>query len=173
MSDTYRRYHAIKQSLMQFYRPHPTGHRERHLNTLVGMICGLTGGQRAQLSTMADHAPHGGADQESVIARFRRWLKQDAHTLDGWFLPVATALLAQLGSQPLVLAIDGSVVGRGCVALLLSVVYQGCALMRRPPGSANIIVDICSTYYQARKDTLHGARALNRQASCVALWNTI
>ena len=57
MSDTYRRYAAIKQSLMQCYHPRPTGHRERHLNTLVALMCGLTGGQRAHLSTIADHAP--------------------------------------------------------------------------------------------------------------------
>ncbi len=128
MSDTYRRYGAIKESLMQFYHPRPTGHRERHLNTLVALICGLIGGQRAHLSTIADHAPSGVADQESVMVRFRRWLKHDAHTLDGWFLPVAEALLATLAHQPLVLVLDGSVVGRGCVALMLSVVYQGRAL---------------------------------------------
>ena len=128
MSDTYRRHRAIKQSLMQFYQPRPSGHRERHLTTLVALICGLTGGQRAHRSTMADHAPSGGADQESVVARFRRWLKHDAQTVDGWFLPVAEALLANLAQQPLVLALDGSVVGRGCVALMLSVVYEGRAL---------------------------------------------
>ena len=128
MSNTYRRYRAIKQGLMQFYQPYPTGHRERHLNTLVAMICGLTGGQCAHLATMADHAPSDGADQESVSTRFRRWLKHEAHTVDGWFLPVAQALLANLAEQPLVLAIDGSVVGRGCAALMLNVVYQGRAL---------------------------------------------
>ena len=63
-----------------------------------------------------------------MITRFRRWLKHDATTVDGWFLPVAKALLATLASQPLVLVMDGSVVGRGCVALMLSVVYQGRAL---------------------------------------------
>jgi hypothetical protein len=127
MSDTYRRYRALKQGLMQFF-PHVTGHRERHLNTLVAMICGLTGGQHAHLTTIADHAPSGSADQESVIKRFRRWLQHEAQTVDGWFLPVAQALLANLAQQPLVLAIDGSVVGRGCVALMLSVIYQGRAL---------------------------------------------
>ncbi len=127
MSDTYRRYAAIKQGLLQCF-PHVTGHRERHLNTLVALICGLTGGQRAHLSTIADHAPSGGADQESVIARFRRWLKHDAQTVDGWFLPIAKALLAKLAHQPLLLAIDGSVVGRGCLALMVSVIYHGRAL---------------------------------------------
>jgi hypothetical protein len=113
---------------MQFFHPRPTGHRERHLTTLIAMICGLVGGQRAHLATIADHAPAHGADQESVITRFRRWLKHDAQTQDGWFLPVAEALLANLAQQPLVLVMDGSVVGRGCVALMLSVVYHGRAL---------------------------------------------
>ncbi len=128
MSDTYRRYRAIKQGLIQFFQPSPTGHHERHLTTLVAMICGLVGAQRAHLSAIADHAPSGGADQESVITRFRRWLKHDAQTQDGWFLPVAAALLSSLAQQPLVLVIDGSVVGRGCIALMLSVVYHGRAL---------------------------------------------
>jgi hypothetical protein len=127
MRDTYRRYAAIKRALMQFFPP-LTGHRERHLNTLVAMICGLAGSHRAHLSTSADHAPSGSTDQESVIARFRRWLKHDAHTVDGWFLPVAKALLENLAHQPLRLAIDGSVVGRGCVALMVSVIYHGRAL---------------------------------------------
>ncbi len=128
MSDTYRRYAAIKQSLMQFYQPRPTGHRECHLNTLVALICGLAGGQRAHLATIADHAPSGNADQESVMMRFRRWLKHDAQTVDGWFLPVAEALLANLADEPILLVMDGSVVGRGCVALMLSVIYHGRAL---------------------------------------------
>ncbi len=128
MSDTYRRYHAIKRSLLQWYHPPLTKHRDRHLNTLVALICGLAGGQRAHLSTIADHAPSGTASQESLIARFRRWLKHDAHTLDGWFLPVAKALLDNLKPQPILLVMDGSVVGRGCIALMVSVVYHGRAL---------------------------------------------
>src|SRR3712207_9377007 len=66
--------------------------------------------------------------QESVIVRFRRWLKHEAHTLDLWFLPVAQALLETLAQQPLVLVLDGSIIGRGCVALMVSVVYRGRAL---------------------------------------------
>src|ERR671932_2076154 len=128
MSDTHRRHRAIKAGIMQFFRPRPTGHRERHFTTLVAMICGLVGAQRAHLSSMADHAPTDGADQASVITRFRRCLTHDANTVDGWFLPVAEALLAHLAQQPLTLVLDGSVVGRGCVALMLSVVYQGRAL---------------------------------------------
>jgi len=128
MSDTYRRYGAIKRAIMQFYRPRPSGQREKHLNTLVALICGLAGGRHAHLSTIADHAPSDGAKQESTIDRFRRWLKHDRHTLDGWFLPVAKELLQTLATQPIMLVMDGSVVGRGCIALMLSVVYHGRAL---------------------------------------------
>jgi len=128
MSDTSRRYRAIKQGLMQFYSPRPTGHRERHLNTLAALICGLTGGRHAHLPTIADHAPSHGATQESLIKRFRRFLQHEAHTVDAWFLPVAQALLQTLAHQPVHLIMDGSAVGRGCLALMLSVVYHGRAL---------------------------------------------
>ena len=122
MSDTYRRYRAIKQAIMQFYQPRPTGHRENHLNTLVALICGLTGGKHAHLPTIADHAPSNGATQESLIKRFTRFLKNDRHTIDGWFLPVAEALLSTRATQPIQLVMDDSVAGRGCLALMLSVV---------------------------------------------------
>lgn len=128
MSDTYRRYRAIKQGIMQFYQPRPTGHREKHLNTLVAMICGLTGGKHAHLPTIADHAPSNGATQESLIKRFTRFVKNDRHTVDSWFLPVAEQLLKTLATQPVQLIMDGSVAGRGCLALMLSVVYHGRAL---------------------------------------------
>ena len=128
MSDTYRRYRAIKQAIMQFYQPPPSGHREKHLNTLVALICGLTGAKHADLPTIADHAPSNGATQESLIKRFTRFLKNDRHTVNGWFLPVAEQLLKTLAAEPILLVMDGSVVGRGCLALMLSVVYHGRAL---------------------------------------------
>ncbi len=128
MSDTYRRYRAIKRAMMQFFQPRPTGHREKHLNTLCALICGLTGGNHAHLSNIADHAPSNGAKQESVIDRFRRFLKHDRQTIDGALLPVAKELLTTLARQPIQLVMDGSVVGRGCLALMLSVVYHGRAL---------------------------------------------
>lgn len=128
MSDTYRRYRAIKQAIMQFYQPRPQGHREKHLNTLVALICGLVGSKHAHLPAIADHAPSDGATQESLIRRFTRFLKNDRQTIDAWFLPVAEQLLATLASQPILLVMDGSTVGRGCLALMLSVVYHGRAL---------------------------------------------
>lgn len=128
MSDTYRRYRVIKQAIIQCYTPRPTGHREKHLTTLVALICGLVGGQRADLPTIADHAPSNGACQESIIKRFRRFLQHDTHTVDAWFLPIACELLARLADQPLQIVMDGSMVGRNRIALMASVVYERRAL---------------------------------------------
>src|SRR6476646_12026989 len=107
MSDTYRRYTAIKRAMMQFYHFLPGSHREGHFNTLAALICGLTGGKHAHLPTIADHAPSNGATQESLIKRFTRFLKNDRHTIDGWFLPVAQELLKTLATQTIHLVMDG------------------------------------------------------------------
>jgi hypothetical protein len=128
MSDTYRRYRAIKQGIMQFYQPLPSGRREKHLNTLVALICGLVGGKQAQLPIIAAHAPCPRIRQQSLTKRFQRWLQNKHNTLESWFLPVAKELLACLAHHPIRLVMDGSVVGRGCLALMLSVVYHGRAL---------------------------------------------
>jgi len=45
-----------------------------------------------------------------------------------YFLPYADGLLHHLALQTLVLVMDGSVVGRGCIALMIHVVYKGRAL---------------------------------------------
>jgi len=55
MSDTYRRYGAIKRSLMQLLPGPMSGHREGHFNTLAALICGLVAGQHAHLSV--NHRP--------------------------------------------------------------------------------------------------------------------
>jgi hypothetical protein len=128
MSDTYRRYTAIKRAMMQFYRFKPGSHREGHFNTLAALICGLAGAKQAHLPAIADHAPSNGATQESLIKRFTRWLHHDQQTIDSWFLPVAQQLLTTLAAQPIQVVMDGSVVGHGCLALMLSVVYHGRAL---------------------------------------------
>ena len=49
-------------------------------------------------------------------------------THDTFFLPFARALLTALAHQPLVLMMDGSTAGRGCLVLMLSLRYRGRAL---------------------------------------------
>lgn len=128
MSDTHQRYCAIKAALRQVIAVVPDSHSEKHLNTLSALICGLVGAHHSHLPKLADHAPSQGAKRESRIERFERWLRQPKVSQATYFMPFARAVLAALASQPLVLIMDGSSVGRRCQALLLNVVYGGRAL---------------------------------------------
>ena len=127
MSDTYRRYRAIRSALMQCFGP-LTGHRLRHLNTLVAMICGLVGARHVHLNKVTDHAPAHGILQESLIMRLRRWLQNANVTWETYMLPVARELLQALAHAPLVLVIDSTIVGRRFRALMIRVVYGHRAL---------------------------------------------
>lgn len=128
MSDTHRRYDAIKRALRQVMPVAPNSHREKHLNTLTALICGIVGSRHSQLPKVADQAPSSGAKRESRIQRYERWVAHDAVSYETFFLPFTEVLLAALAAQPLVLIMDGSTVGQGCVALMLNVVYGSRAL---------------------------------------------
>ena len=127
MSDNLRRYRAIRDALTQGYPGQPTGTVARHLTTLAAMISGIVGSKSTQLPHIATKVPDG-TQAESRVKRFARWVRNDKITAEVYFVPYAQVLLAQLAFQTLVLVIDGSVVGRGCVALMLHVVYKGRAL---------------------------------------------
>src|SRR6266849_8882628 len=127
MSDNLRRYRAIRDALTQGYPGQPTGTVARHLTTLAALISGIVGSKSTQLPNIAAHVPDG-AQPESRVKRFARWLRNDHVTEEGYFVPFTEVLLRHLALQTLVLVIDGSVVGRGCVALMLHVVYKGRAL---------------------------------------------
>ena len=126
MSDNHRRYCAIHKALMRL-TPHVKGHRARHLVTLAAFICGIVGSKSTQLPAVADKTP-GRAKRQSQITTWERWLNNKVITVEDYYLPYLTELLASLPEGPLVLVIDGSVVGRHCMALVISVLHQGRAL---------------------------------------------
>ena len=128
MSDAYRRYRAIRQALMQCFPNRSHSRAEQHLNTLTMLICGIVGSEQVHLPRIADHAPGGHTAHESQVIRYRRWLLNERIGIEEWMLPVAQALLHALAAQPLRLIMDGSTVGRGCMCLMVSVVYHGRAL---------------------------------------------
>jgi hypothetical protein len=127
MSDNLRQYRAIRDALTQGYPGEPTGRLARHLATLAAFISGIVASRSTQLPKVASNVPDG-TKPESRVKRFARWVDNDTITADIYFFPYAQVLLAQLALPTLVLVIDGSVVGRGCVALMLHVVYKGRAL---------------------------------------------
>jgi hypothetical protein len=127
MSDNLRRYHAIRNALVQAYPAPPTGNLARHLSTLAALISGIVGSKSTQLPTIAAKVPTG-TKPESRVKRFARWFDNDHILEEVYFLPYADILLRHFALQTLVLVMDGSVAGRGCNALMLHVVYKGRAL---------------------------------------------
>ena len=127
MSDNLHRYRAIRDALTQGYPGQLTGTVARHMTTLAALMSGIVGSKSTQLPHIATKVPDG-TQSESRVKRFARWVRNDKITADIYFVPYAQVLLAQLALQTLVLVIDGSVVGRGSVALMMHVVYKGRAL---------------------------------------------
>src|SRR5262245_24613457 len=127
MSDNLRQYRAIREALIQGYPGKPQGRCVRHLATLAALISGIVASKSTQLPKIATKVPER-TKPESRVKRFARWVENTGITTEGYFVPYAEMLLAHLALQTLVLIIDGSVVGRGCVALMIHVVYKGRAL---------------------------------------------
>jgi hypothetical protein len=126
MNDNLRQYRAIHRALTPWYPNQPTGRMARHVNTLAALISGIVASRRTQPPSIASKVPCG-AKPESRVQRFSRWLDNDHVSEALYFLPYAEAL-ACLALEQLVLVIDGSTGGRGCVALMVHVVYTGRAL---------------------------------------------
>src|SRR5262249_47215150 len=116
MSDNLRRYRAIRDALTQGYPGQPTGRVARHLTTLAALISGIVGSKSTQLPSVATKIPDG-TKPESRVKRFARWLDNERILEEMYFLPYAELLLTHLALETLVVVMDGSVVGRGCVAL--------------------------------------------------------
>lgn len=128
MSDNRRRYRAIKRAIVQLYATKPKGNTARHLHTLAALISGIVGSRRTNLPAIAGKVPDG-TKKESRVKRFSRWMKNERINAGVYFLPYADALLERLAAdRVLPLAIDGSEIGRKCLALMVSVIYKKRAL---------------------------------------------
>lgn len=128
MSDNRRIYRRIKQGLLQLYPKQLTGNQARHLNTLTGMMTGIVQGKRCHFETMAANAP----DQSKIpsrVKRFSRYTQNDRIEQETYFMPFIEELVLGLAHRgTLVTVMDGSEVGRHCLALVVSMVYKGRAL---------------------------------------------
>jgi hypothetical protein len=128
MRDNLRRYRAIRAALIQYYPGEPTGTATRHLTTLAALISGMVASKSTQLPKIATHVPDR-RKPESLAKRFARWIRIGHITDAVNFVPYVDLLLRHLVVETLVFVIDGSVVRRGCVALMLHMAYKG----RVPP----------------------------------------
>ena len=128
MHSNFQTYRTIKRSLAQVLHTRAGSHAEQHLNTLTLLICGIVGAQHVQLDKLASHAPIRHRKNESLITRFRRFVKHKDITADLVWLPFARALLKGLVQTPLTILLSGTTAGRGCMVLMASVVYRGRAI---------------------------------------------
>lgn len=128
MHINFQTYRTIKRSLAQTLHTRAHSHAEQHLNTLTLLICGIVGAQHVQFDKLASHAPIRGRKNESLITRFRRFVKHKDMTAEALWMPFVRPLLQGLAQLPLTILLDGTTAGRGCVVLMASVVYRGCAI---------------------------------------------
>lgn len=128
MSDNHNVYRRISQGMRQLYPQQLTARQARHMNTLAGMVSGIVRSGKSHLKAMAKKAPDR-SKTESRIKRFTRYLQNEQVDAQTYFIPFIEALLVGLARcGPLVLAIDGSEVGRNCLVLVISLIYKSRAL---------------------------------------------
>ena len=130
MSDNLKRYCAILVALKQHYPSEPTGNLARHLCTLAAFISGIVGSKKCHLPAIASKlptscSPQGAKKRESRIKRLARFVQNKTVTPEAFFAPYAQALVESLPAGPLVLVMDGSQVGRGCMALMVGALVHG------------------------------------------------
>jgi hypothetical protein len=97
------------------------------VTTLAALISGIVGSKSTHLPSVAPQIPDR-TKPESRVKRLTRWLDHERILEVGYFLPYSDLLLPQLALERLVVVMDGSIVGRGGLALMLHVVYKGRAL---------------------------------------------
>jgi hypothetical protein len=123
MSDSHRVHRAIKKAMKQVYPEEPQGNLARHLETLAAMVSGIILSQSCQLPKIASKIP-GTLHPDSRSKQLSRWVNNEDITFDLYFLPFVQELVTCLAAvRPLVLIMDGSAVARGCVTLMVSLIY--------------------------------------------------
>jgi hypothetical protein len=123
MNDNLKRYRAIKEGLFQLYPKQVSGHLAQGLTVLAMFINGIVASKSTHTREVAKKTPTG-AKVNSREMQLSRWYKNPAITYELYMLPYVEQVLAGLSERTLTIIIDGSEVGRGCMALMLTAVYQ-------------------------------------------------
>jgi len=128
MSDTLCTYRSVKKDLIQLFPRKPKGHLAQAVDTLAWTITGIILSHSCQLPDIANYMP--GAQRESEVKRLERYTRNERNDDRCSYPQFARRLLKALAKRlpRLVLIIDGSVVGKGCRALVISVLFGGRAL---------------------------------------------
>lgn len=115
---------VIKKWLIKHQSEAPKGNSLRRLMVLASMISALIRSGRASLQSIGDEM-ESEADLESRIKQAKRWLNSKWTDVESHFIPYIVPILRSLSTKgQLLLAIDGSCVGKDCMALMVSVIWR-------------------------------------------------
>lgn len=127
MNDSRDIYRKVKEFIKNLYPKEPIGNLARNINTLTAVITGIINGKQTQLPKIALNVPEPIA-ASSTEMRIKRLIINEAVTEETFFFPFIQTLLLKLNLDELVIAIDASLVGRGCICLMASLIYKNRAL---------------------------------------------
>lgn len=141
MSDSRRTYRAIQTKLVQL-QGYPTGRMLQRTAVLAAFIAGIVRSKSTQGRKVAEQSGLR-SKVESRIKQLGRWYQKENVSYELDYLPYIGDLLDGLSDVPWVLAIDGSEIGRGCMALMINLVYEkrsiplAWVVFQRPKGHAS------------------------------------
>jgi len=125
--DNAKVFRAVRDKLAKLHPDQPRGNFARHLDTLAGLVSGIVGSKSVNLPKVASKVPDGNKPS-SREKKFSRLIDNQHVDFENYFLPYVETMLSRLVGEILVIAIDGSTVGRGCMTLMASVIFQGRSL---------------------------------------------
>ena len=95
--------------------------------SLAYLITGIIGSKEVQLRQVASKVVYSGKET-SLVERFRGVLQNENIVVKTEFNPFLGLILSGLSQTQLVLVIDSTKVGGGCICLMVSVTYKSRAL---------------------------------------------
>jgi hypothetical protein len=123
MSNEVRLYQTVSRMINKFLPGMPEVHRV----SLAYLVTGIIGSKSVRLSEIANKVAYAGKET-SLVERFRRYLQNENIVVRTEFLPFLDLMLAGLSRERLILAVDSTKVGGGCICLMVSVLYKSRAL---------------------------------------------
>ncbi len=125
MSDTERLYQEISELINDML---PDMLEENRI-TISQMITGILQGKQVQFRKVAQKVKYQ-FKKPSLEDKFRRFVRNENINVDVEYLPFAEFILSAMSQcqEQLVLMIDGSKVGGGCICLMVTILYKSRAL---------------------------------------------
>ena len=118
----------VKKWLIKHQPSEPKGHSLRRLTVLACLISAITKSERASLKSIGEYMEDD-IDLESRIKKAKRWLNNKWTDTESHFIPYIKPIIRTfLKQKKLVLAIDGSTMGNGCMCLMLSIIWRNRAI---------------------------------------------